>query len=662
MLYLPPEEQTDIVMCDISPDNSIREAARGPEEPEPSSGMDDSPSDANGDASPSDASSGASPSRALRAEKYRARMRAAAAQHDGSPDRGSGLPRPHRSAASLQAPRIIPQGYASRGPARTPTSGEASFRLPASRPAPRLPDRQPPQFAEARRSRPAPLTPAPRIQPRPVDQYNWLRLLLIAFICVALLAGSVYFFFRNTDQGRLLLASWWRVSTSEAYAEFGKRRLSEGYVRDAVKALEIALSLDVRNDLSILLNLGEAYEADARDDMAELAYRRAIQLYPASSVAYRRVINQFEETGRGRESLALMELALEKTGDETFSAMLLASRPDYPRVSVIGGYFAEAFSLTLKTSDPTARIYYTLDGSDPYLGEEYADGIFLAERDSTYELRAVAIVDGKSSDIQRQSYTIRSASPDMPRTNLQPGTYPSVRTVSLRAGADVEAIYYTMDNTAASQSSKRYDGTPIVLRKGKTVLRAIAVGKSGKVSNEMTITYVCEGKVKNSLLEKDTFDSLELYKTTRAQFESRYGKPVSEQPGGTDASGAYTALYYGFGYALFLDAEDQSQAVLTELTTDDPKMAGPRGVRVGMSLSDALALFRDEGGEADINGNRVLYRLSTGNQAVLNKITDGVYEAHYYTKLDTDFIELALYSEGDVIVKLEWLRFRQQGA
>jgi hypothetical protein len=176
----------------------------------------------------------------------------------------------------------------------------------------------------------------------------------------------------------------------------------------------------------------------------------------------------------------------------------------------------------------------------------------------------------------------------------------------------------------------------------------------------MNIVYVCGGDVKNSLLEKDTFDGMALFKTTRAQFESKYGAPQSEAPGGYDSQGSYTAAYYPFGHAVYQNADDPQQSTLAELSTTDPAMIGPRGVHVNMTLPDALALFRDEGGEDDINGNRVLYKLATGNLGQLIRTGDSTYEAHYYTKLEYDFIELALYSDHDVIVKIEWLRYRAQ--
>lgn len=487
-----------------------------------------------------------------------------------------------------------------------------------------------------------------------LSQFNWLRLFAITFVCVVMLTVSVYYYFTATESGRYTLASWGRVSTPDAYAALGRQHLREGYIRKAVDALLVAYSLSP-TDMSVLLDLGDAYESGDMLEEADLAYRRAIRLAPSDPVPYKKLARLFEERAMFFEQVALLEYAFEKTGDDSFDVLLRETRPDYPRVSAVEGYYATPINLTLTTTTKDAEIRYTLDGSEPYFGEVYDGGVYLDERDDPYVLRAVTVQNGKVSEEQTQTYFIRTAAPAMPKVNLASGTYDSVRTVSLRAAADVVAIYYTTDNTQATAASKLYTGSPIVLRKGKTVLRAIAVSASGKISNEMSVTYVCNGKVKSSLLEKDTFDGLTLFSTTRNQFEAKYGKPNSVLQGGTDSLGSYTYAYYDFGYVAYLDGDEQ---LLAELVTSSETFKGPRGVQVGMTLSDVIALFRDEGGEEDAEGNRVLYKLTNGNQGYMNKISEYNYEVKYYTKLERDFIEFTIIFRDDEATRLEWLRYR----
>ncbi|GHU65244.1 hypothetical protein FACS1894184_00660 [Clostridia bacterium] len=469
-------------------------------------------------------------------------------------------------------------------------------------------------------------------------------------------------FLNRTDQGQFLLASWGRAADADAYARLGRKLMNEGSVPGAVRALEMALSKDSGN-LSILLDLGGAYEANEQYDRAELAYRRAISLHPKASPPYQRLISLFQMYEKPWEAMQCMRFAFEQTGDDAFSQMLAQSQPDYPRVSAVGQVYATPITIELTTNQQNATIRYTLDGSDPYVGNIYKEAIFLEERDEPYTLRAVTFVEGRVSAEQKQTYTIRTAAPKMPESNLKPGAYDTVRTLALRAEPDC-VIYYTTDGSPATPTSKVFEkGSLITLRKSSaTTVRAIAVAPNGKVSNEMSIRYVCGGTVKTSLMEKDTFDKLTLFSTTRAQFISRFGVPDSVVPGGSDAQGTYSVLYFPFGYAVFRDADDPDASVLAELTVNADSIKGPRGVMVGMSLSDAMALFRDEGGEDDGSGNRILYSFisgaAEGNMGLLKRVSEDEYEVHYYTKLNRDYIELAVYAKNGVVSRLEWLRYR----
>ncbi len=365
------------------------------------------------------------------------------------------------------------------------------------------------------------------------------------------------------------------------------------------------------------------------------------------------------ETGREYEALQCMSLAYERTGDESFETMLNNARPPYPRVDIQGGNYSEPFDLNLTSPMEGAEIRYTLDGTDPFLGSVYAGPIHMEE--GGWTLRAVCVVGNLVSQEQTQVYTVKYLAPDMPKPTLAVDTYSTVQTVGLRAGKDVIAIYYTTDGSEPTTESKLYS-SPILLRVGKTRVRAIAVNSAGKISNEMDLTYECDGKLKSSMAEKDVFTDLQLFSTTREAFEKKRGAPEREEDYGSDGLGTYKRCFYSFGYAVFLDKGDGKKPVLAELSTTSASMTGPRGVKVGMSLSEALALFRDEGGEDDGKGNRILYNfisgVSAGNLGLLHNMGDGKHEVHYYTKVDKDYIELALYSQEETIVGIEWLRYR----
>lgn len=74
-----------------------------------------------------------------------------------------------------------------------------------------------------------------------------------------------------------------------------------------------------------------------------------------------------------------------------------------------------------------------------------------------------------------------------PVFNYKSGTYDEAITVSIEAGAN-DRIYYTMDDTEATESSMLYTG-PIQLTQGTTVFHAMAVSETGLMSENVVVNY-----------------------------------------------------------------------------------------------------------------------------------------------------------------------------
>lgn len=498
------------------------------------------------------------------------------------------------------------------------------------------------------------------IIPEQTDSFNWLRLCGITALCVLILVVGLYFFLTRSLSGQMYLASLGRETTAEAYHQLGRNYMESGSISRAVRALEVAQGKEP-DDLEILVDLGKAYLGDDQTDMAELAFTRAIQFWPAYPEPYRSIIDIMLGDGRKYEALQLTELAYEQTEDDYFNILLKEMIPATPGVTVLGGRYASPFTLEL-TCREGGVIYYSILGEDPLDERQQYDPnekVFLDE--GTWKLRAVTFYDGMYSKETLQTYIINKPSPDMPKATLPTNTYSSVRTVSLRAGADVVAIHYTVDGTAPTTRSAIFK-EPITLRVGKTVLRAIAVNADGKISNELNIEYVCEGKVKSSMAEKDTVGKLALYGTTQSAFIRDYGEPRETLPDGKDEVGTYTRLVYGFGYAVFVDRDNGKEPVLAELVCKDGTFTAPRSTSVGMSRDDVLSAFRDNGGEADIDGNRVLYSILSGdaggNIGLLKRLDETHEHIGYYCKASKEsYIELSFYLTEGVVTRFEWLRY-----
>lgn len=492
------------------------------------------------------------------------------------------------------------------------------------------------------------------------DRVNWLRLCIIAVSCVLVLVVGIYLFLTQTSPGQRLLAANGREASKEAYQEIGRMYLADGSISQAIWAFEIAQAKDPEN-LEILVDLGKAYMASNNTERAEMALTRAIQLEPHYPESYRLLIDMMLGQERNFEAQRLAEMALEATEDSMFSTMLSPYIPKPPGVSMIGKIFTEEQDIEL-SAEEGETIFYVLTDADLYAdGIKYTGGqIHLPE--GYWKLRAVAVKDNMISAEQVQTYIINKPIPDMPSASPASGQYDRTISVTLRAGKDAKAIYYTVDGTQATTKSKLYEG-PIQLAIGKTTLRAIAVNVDDIVSNEMSLTYECAGRSQYAMSEKDTVAGLTLFGTTRSAFEEKYGAPTNESYAGEDSLGKYTKLDYAFGHAVFVDRLNNKEPVLAELSTTSSAFDGPRSTGIGSSMNDVLSAYRDVGGEASANGNRKLYSLDNNRLGMLTRVSDTAYTISYYISPEgaaKQYIELTYHVENDVVTQLEWLRYISQ--
>lgn len=521
--------------------------------------------------------------------------------------------------------------------------------------------------------------------------FNWMRLCIIALVCITLLTIGTYLFLSKHSLGQLWLASLGREATMQAYHELGRQNMANGSISRAIRALEIAQSKDPDN-FEVLIDLGTAYKGNNQLDLAELCYTRAIQFSPKHPEAYRFIIQIMLEQDRNYEALQLAKIAIEQTGAEYFDTLYKQLVPKMPTALPIVDTFAVEIDVTLK-AEKGAIIYYTINGDDPRengilyqetIVDDKAIGFHLEE--GAWRVRAVSYKDGMYSEDMVKRYIINKPIPDMPKSNVKPGRYDTVKNVTLRAAKDC-IIYYTVDGTTPTENSKVFNSDePIKLRIGKTTIRAIAVNNDKKVSMMMEVTYECGGKTKTVMSEKDTVDGLVLYGTTKEQFIAKYGNPTTEKPDGEDAIGTYEKLLYPFGYAVFVTRKDNSPAVLAELSTHSDTFEGPRNTKVGMRMENIIDAFRDDGGEDNSRGGRDLYRRTDGKIAFLIKLgqpTDDADESdlilddsmsnEYYNTTDMDtskykisyflevkkghFIELTYVVTDGIVESIEWLRY-----
>ena len=443
---------------------------------------------------------------------------------------------------------------------------------------------------------------------------NWAMVALVLLILGFAAALGSYVYLQLTPNGQLILARMGRNASADAYWELGGEYLDQGYIGRSVETYEKALSLQPEHPELVdrLMLLAEAYEtADRRNDAESVYTRIYMELAPTDPIGYRNAIRLIlQEPERLPEAVGIMELAAEKTGDNSFSKQRSGYVPLPPTATVPSG--RHLISQTVDFVSPQGYdIYYlTGPGQLPEDGIRYTGPITLGE--GAHSFRAVCVSELLVSDVMDVKYVVTLPTPPAPKSSLQSGTYQGVRSIKLRDMAEDKknpnVLYFTLDGTPPKPGdSPRYTGEPIKLAGGSTTVRAIAVNSYGKVSNEMNVLYKIE-KVpfKKYFNGEDEFSKFTLLKTRYEDFTEIYGEPQrfdaveDEDVGGQ----SYSALY-SWGEARFVESD--IGRLIYYISTDDASMTGPRGVSAGMDMVDIMAMFRDMGQPPNDRGDRGLY-------------------------------------------------------
>ncbi len=170
-----------------------------------------------------------------------------------------------------------------------------------------------------------------------------------------------------------------------------------------------------------------------------------------------------------------------------------------PQADPPAGAYMDPVEVVLSSATEGAAICYTLDGTDPTPDStRYSAPVRIG---NSLTLKAKAVAEGKlESDILVAEYRIENGDPEKvarPYAMPEGGTYRDKKlAVTLATDTAGAAIYYTTDGTEPGVTKRPYNGKPIDLREGTTVLRAIAVMDGMEQSDTMTETYIVIGNGK----------------------------------------------------------------------------------------------------------------------------------------------------------------------
>jgi hypothetical protein len=162
-----------------------------------------------------------------------------------------------------------------------------------------------------------------------------------------------------------------------------------------------------------------------------------------------------------------------------------------PTISLPGGAYTTARSVTLASTTPSAKIYYTLDGSTPTTSSlAYGGAIAIS---TTTTLRAIAIASGFSASPEATAtYTYPPAG--TPVFTPAAGTYTAAQSVKITSSSPNAKIYYTTEpRETPSIYSTPYTG-PINVAYSQTI-KAIAYAPNFSASAVASAAYTITGTV-----------------------------------------------------------------------------------------------------------------------------------------------------------------------
>jgi hypothetical protein len=270
------------------------------------------------------------------------------------------------------------------------------------------------------------------------------------------------------------------------------------------------------------------------------------------------------------------------------------------------GIYSSAKSVTLSTNK-TADIYYTLDGSIPSINSILYTGPI--EISSSMTVKAIAVDQaGNTSSVAQFIYTIDTAAPLITATPPA-GTYTSAQTVTLSA-SEPSDIYYALDGSDPSTNSTLYSG-PISIANSATI-KAIAVDTAGNSSAVFSASYVIQQKiaVKVSTSLGRVLSGIKVYAFTASG--SYTGKSAT-----TDAEG--NAL---FEPGNFSSGNYKFRADYLGIQFWSGAVSLPQTMNVDVLITESQTNVTIKTGAGPVSGAKVYLYSSTGTYLGVYAITD----------------------------------------
>ncbi|EKX49245.1 hypothetical protein GUITHDRAFT_104774 [Guillardia theta CCMP2712] len=154
-----------------------------------------------------------------------------------------------------------------------------------------------------------------------------------------------------------------------------------------------------------------------------------------------------------------------------------------PALQPPAGQYVDQVTVTLICTDPTAKIFYTLDGRDPNTNSDQYKSPIVVKNNGTY-LRAISKSPKKDpSEIVQAEYSIKTATPQL--TGAE-GAHETVAEIHATCTSQNAKLYYTLDGSIPNQFSQRAQNNKIQVKATGSQVKVIAISDRKEASDVVT--------------------------------------------------------------------------------------------------------------------------------------------------------------------------------
>jgi hypothetical protein len=241
-----------------------------------------------------------------------------------------------------------------------------------------------------------------------------------------------------------------------------------------------------------------------------------------------------------------------------------------PSISPNGGIFTESATATLTSSNPTARIFYTLDASTPTADSAvYTEPIVIEDTDTVVKAIAVAVGKAPSEPLESKVFTVEAGQVQFEEIGIrwdkdvpagEEGFVEQVK-VHMKSTTAGSSIYYTLDGSVPTVNSPKYNGEEAIDHTyGESTIQAVAIAP-GKAPSP-----IAESKIID-IFQRDTTPEISpaapgpYVTSVEITINALPGSDVRVTADGSDPTDSPTATAYRAPFIVAILGEVQVKAV-----------------------------------------------------------------------------------------------------